>query len=123
MIDELLVGLGFDADPAGAHKFSASLNNVIGTIGKVGTVMTAVTSVAAGFLGKSLLDTASQFEKFETQLTTIEGSSAKAKASLDWIADFAEKTPYDIAGVTDAFVKLKSLWFRSCQRWLIDQSW
>ena len=108
VIDELLVNLGFDADPAGANKFSANLNNVIGTIGKVGTVMTAVTSVAAGFLGKSLLDTASQFEKFETQLTTIEGSSAKAKASLDWIADFAEKTPYDIAGVTDAFVKLKA---------------
>lgn len=108
VIDELLVNLGFDADPAGANKFSANLNNVIGTIGKVGTVMTAVTSVAAGFLGKSLLNTASQFEKFETQLTTIEGSSAKAKASLDWIADFAEKTPYDIAGVTDAFVKLKA---------------
>lgn len=108
VIDELLVNLGFDADPAGANKFSANLSNVIGKITKVGTVMTAVTSVAAGFLGKSLLDTASQFEKFETQLTTIEGSSAKAKASLDWIADFAEKTPYDIAGVTDAFVKLKA---------------
>ena len=108
VIDELLVNLGFDADPAGANKFSANLNNVIGTIGKVGTVMTAVTSVAAGFLGKSLLDTASQFEKFETQLTTIEGSSEKAKKSLDWISEFAEKTPYDIAGVTDAFVKLKA---------------
>ncbi|MGP9557215.1 tape measure protein [Psychrobacter sp. AOP7-A1-24] len=108
VIDELLINLGFDADPTGANRFDASLNNVLGTIGKVGSVMTAVTSVAAGFLGKSIIDTASEFEKFETQLTTIEGSSEKAKRSLDWISEFAEKTPYDIAGVTDAFVKLKS---------------
>ncbi|MDG4813775.1 hypothetical protein P8629_12270, partial [Hydrogenovibrio sp. 3SP14C1] len=41
-------------------------------------------------------------------LETIEGSQEKAKASLDWIAGFAKKTPYDLAQVTESFVKLKA---------------
>lgn len=57
---------------------------------------------------KGVVDTASQFEKFETVLTTIEGSSAKAKASMSWIESFAASTPYELSQVTDAFVKLKS---------------
>lgn len=108
VIDELLVSLGFDADPTGADKFSASLSNVLGTITKAGAAMTAVGTVAGGFLSKALLSTASQFEQFETQLTTIEGSSEAARKSLDWISDFGARTPYDVAQVTEAFVKLKS---------------
>lgn len=108
VIDELLVNLGFDADPAGANKFSANLNNVIGTIGKVGTVMTAVTAAAAGFLGKGFLATASQFEQFGLQLETLEGSSAKAEESLKWIKEFGKTTPYGIEETTQAFIKLRA---------------
>lgn len=108
VIDDLLVNLGFDADTTGAHQFSASLNNVLGTIGKISGAVAVAGGAVAGFLGKGILDTASEFEQFETQLTTIEGSADKAKKSLDWIADFGAKTPYDVAQVTEAFVKLKS---------------
>lgn len=108
VIDDLLVNLGFDADTSGANRFDASLSNVLGTVGKFGAVIAGAGAIASGFLGKALLSTASEFEKFETQLTTIEGSSEKAKESLDWISEFAKRTPYDIAGVTDAFVKLKA---------------
>lgn len=108
IIDELLVSLGFDADTSGAEKYNEKLGDVLGTVTKVGAAVVGAGALISGFLGKSLLDTASQFENFETQLTTIEGSSAKARESLDWIADFAKKTPYDMAGVTEAFVKLKA---------------
>lgn len=108
VIDDLLVILGFRANTSGADRFDNRLGGIIKTVGKVGAVLTGVGVAAAGFLGKSLLDTASQFEQFKTQLTTIEGSSEKAQKSLDWIADFAKKTPYELAEVTDAFVKMKS---------------
>lgn len=108
VIDDLLVILGFRANTDGADRFDNRLGRIITTVGKVGAVMAGVGVAAAGFLGKGVIDAASQFEKFETQLTTIEGSSEKARESLDWIADFAKKTPYELDGVTDAFVKLKS---------------
>ena len=57
---------------------------------------------------KSLIDTASEFERFDTILTTLEGSSKKAQKSMDWIVDFASTTPYQLNQVTDSFVKLKS---------------
>lgn len=52
--------------------------------------------------------TSMQFEKFETVLKTIEGSSKKAQASMDWISKFAANTPYQLEQVTESFVKLKA---------------
>ena len=73
-----------------------------------GKLLGLFTVAAGGALIKSVISTSAEFEKFETILGTIEGSSDKAKASMDWISEFAAKTPYDIAGVTDAFVKLRA---------------
>lgn len=111
VIDSLLIRLGFDADTSGAASFETGLGSVIKTAGKVGAVLAGVGVAAAGFLGKGVLDAASQFEQFRTQLTTIEGDSEKAEKSLSWIRDFAKRTPYELAGVTDAFVKLKAYGF------------
>ena len=62
-----------------------------------------------GFVFKrTFVDTAAEFERFQTILTTVEGSSIKAKSSMDWISDFAVKTPYELASVTGAFVKLRA---------------
>lgn len=108
VLDELLIKLGFDPDTSGADEVDSKLGGIIKTAGKFGLAIGGAAAVAGGFLGKSLMDTASQFEQFRTQLTTIEGSSEKAQQSLDWIADFAKKTPYELAEVTDAFVKMKS---------------
>ena len=57
---------------------------------------------------KSFINTAAQFEQFETTLKTIEGSSQAAKQSMDWIKNFASSTPYELAQVTESFVKLKA---------------
>jgi len=63
----------------------------------------ALNGLTGGFI-----HTASEFEKFEAVLKTIEGSSAKAKESMKWITDFTKNTPYQLAEVTEAFVKLKA---------------
>ena len=66
-------------------------------------------AAGAGFAFKRLfVDTAAQFEDFEATLRTVEGSSEAAKASMGWISDFAAATPFDLTGVTEAFVALRS---------------
>jgi len=75
----------------------------------IGATVGGVITLAKGFeLLKDAVDVTSQFEQFEAVLTTIEGSSLKAKGSLAWIEEFAKKTPYQLDQVTDAFVKLKA---------------
>jgi hypothetical protein len=67
------------------------------------------TGLGAGFtaIGKGSIDAGRAFEKMQATLEVIEGSSEKAKASLDWVEDFATRTPYEVQDVTEAFVKLK----------------
>lgn len=62
---------------------------------------------AAFGIGK-LLEVGSQFEKFQNILEVVEGSSEKARASMAWVREFAKTTPYQLAEVTDAFVRLKA---------------
>ena len=54
------------------------------------------------------VDSAVSFERFRTALEAVEGSSGKARASMDWIESFAVKTPFELEQVTGAFVKLRS---------------
>ena len=69
-------------------------------------------AIGFGALGfaftRTFLDTASTFERFGAVLETVEGSSGKARTSMDWISDFAVKTPFELEQVTGAFVKLRS---------------
>ena len=67
----------------------------------------ALTATSLGF-ASVFTNTAAEFERFETILKTVEGSSDKAKQSMKWVEDFATKTPYELSQVTDSFVRLKS---------------
>ena len=88
---------------------SAGLQSSLrGIAGPLAIVFGAAGLGSIGAIGTQIVGTSAQFEKFQTVLETIEGSSEKAKASMDWVADFAAKTPYELNGVTDAFVKLKA---------------
>ncbi|MBB4954399.1 hypothetical protein H4S14_004164 [Agrobacterium vitis] len=75
------------------------------TLGVAGATTAFAVSAAAA---TGLVGVASQFEKFQTILETTEGSSAKAKTAMNWVADFAAKTPYELSEVTDSFVKMRS---------------
>lgn len=83
-------------------------STLTGLVAPLGAIFGAAGLGSIGALGTKVIKTSAEFERFETILGTIEGSSDKAKASMDWISQFAAQTPYELAGVTDAFVKLKA---------------
>jgi len=71
--------------------------------------LTLIGGAAAYGFKKGFVDVASQFEKSETILNTLNmGDTAKSKKEMGWISDFAAKTPYELAEVTEAFVQLRS---------------
>lgn len=80
-------------------------------VGEMGQKLSMAGAVVVGAVGmgvKGLIDTASQFEKFEAILTTTEGSSQNARKALGWVSEFAAKTPYELAEITDAFVQMRA---------------
>ena len=54
------------------------------------------------------MDTAQSFERYQTILKTTEGSAKAAEKSMQWISEFAVKTPYELDETTDAFVRLRA---------------
>lgn len=62
-----------------------------------------------GWLVTGTIGIGSQFEQFQAQLEGTEGSVAKAKAALAWVAKFARNTPYELAEVTDAFARARGV--------------
>jgi len=73
-------------------------------LGKIGLAGLGLGGVAL----RNFTQTAAQFEQFSAVLETLEGSSAKAKKSLDWVSDFAATTPFEMEEVMGSFVKLRS---------------
>jgi hypothetical protein len=67
----------------------------------------AILGLGAAFVGTAL-KTAMAFEDMETVLITTEGSSEKAKKAMDWVSDFAARTPFELAKVTQAFIRMRA---------------
>jgi hypothetical protein len=90
-----------DRVTAGAAALGAEAGRALMVVSALGA--------AAGYgFGRAFLTPAAQFERFETILQTTEGSAAAAGRAMAWVGDFASKTPYELAQVTDAFVKLRA---------------
>lgn len=106
---------GIDAAESKLRKASAAMNTMQVAVGSfIGSIATNAVMRLADTIGSipgNVIKTSAQFEGFETALTTIEGSSDKAKKSMDWIAKFAAETPYELAGITNSFIKLRSRGF------------
>ena len=116
IVDELISILGYRIEPGSQrtrNKYQGALDNlqrkaqqVAVGMAKVGAGIAAAAVPAMTMLGKSVIRTSAQFEKFEAQLTTTLGDNGKAKAALGWIEDFTAKTPYELAKVVDSFQRL-----------------
>lgn len=98
-----------------AGKFKALGRHITDVRSRIGGLLGSVASLAGvslvgggGGLLAGVIKTSAEFERYETVLTSTMGTSAKAKKAMGWISEFARKTPYELAEVTDAFVKLKS---------------
>lgn len=115
-IAELVAELGFDMRGEanlrrfedGIKRAESRLTAFTAAAAKWGAVAGAAIGAGLAGLAKSVISTTAQFEQFEAALETIEGSAEKARESMEWISRFARQTPYDLAGVTEAFTKLKT---------------
>lgn len=114
--DELIALLGYEiTGEDAARRYEGTLKRLERTAERVGNAIgtglkIATAAAAAGFtlLARSVVNTSAEFESYQATLETIEGSADKARESLDWISEFAKTTPYDVAQVTAAFIKLKA---------------
>lgn len=112
-IKESLLGIGVTNKQLGAVSVASSrIGSDLAVVGSEVASLTAKLALLGGaglwFVKSQLIDTASQFEKFSTILETVEGSSGKAKIAMDWVSDFATRTPYELAEVLESFVKLRA---------------
>jgi hypothetical protein len=69
----------------------------------LGAFITAGVAVATG-----VIRTGASFESLRTQLTTLTGSSSAGSAAFAQIKEFAKNTPFEVDGVTKAFIGLKT---------------
>ena len=49
-----------------------------------------------------------KFESLSIQMTAVMGSIAKGQEAVKWVKDFAKNTPFQLGGVSKAFIKLKA---------------
>lgn len=94
------------------HAEFGAVNSAASNVrSRAGSLMTQATvaGAAGGFFFKTqFLDTAAAFEDYKAVLKTVERSETKAAEALQWTSDFAAKTPYALAEVTEAYVQLRS---------------
>lgn len=91
-----------------ATQAKRAMANVGREAGALAMKLGALGGVAAFAVKRGFIDTAAQFERFNTILQTVEGSSEKAQAAMDWVSDFATKTPFELNQVMEAFVRLRA---------------
>lgn len=68
----------------------------------------AAGAAAGGFALFDLFRTAGQFEQYQIMLEGVMGSAKKGRQSMAWIKKFAETTPFELDGVTQAFLSIKN---------------
>ena len=96
VIEELFTRLGFQVDPKGIDKAKDALGSFKKWIGGL--------ALGAGLisLAKTGVEAAMTMEGLTAQFTVMTGSAEKAKNVIGEIAAFAEKTPFDKLGLSNA---------------------
>lgn len=87
---------------------SSAVSGVVSEFGKLALKASVAGGAVLWGFKKNFLDVAVLFEDMQTVLTTLEGSSERAKKAMDWISDFAVTTPYELNEVTEAYKNLIS---------------
>lgn len=103
------IGAGMSRIKTAASGVGDAFGRVKTNVMGLATKMTALGAVTGYVFKTQFVDTAAEFERLQTILTTLEGGNVtKAKQAFGWISEFAAKTPYDIKQVSEAFVRLRA---------------
>ena len=100
----------------GARKASKEIKGLTGNIdGLASSAKTAIKILGAGFLikqvydvGRSAIDTASQFEVLRVRLTQMYGSVQRGEQAFKAFNKVASTTPFQLKNVVDAGASLKA---------------
>jgi hypothetical protein len=96
---------GFDEGQRASGQFGKAVSSLKGIIGAA-----FAADAIIGF-GKNIINTTAEFQKMEAVLTNTLGSKSAAQVAMNRIVDFASKTPFEVAELTEAFVKLSNRGF------------
>lgn len=96
---------------AAGKKTDKTKVKVQGLTGAVGHLRGALAGVSIAFLGREVIRTLADFERFEAVLTNTLGSNSAAKKAMDEITQFAARTPFAVDKLTDSYVKLANQGF------------
>lgn len=108
ILDSFMLALGFQVDDTGLEKFEHRAHSVREASLELASVVGGVLSNAFFELFKNFVDTGAEFEKFGVVLGVLYDSADEGKKAMSWISDFAIKTPYQLADLTQAFIRLKA---------------
>jgi phage tail tape-measure protein len=109
--ERVRVASGGDLLGAAARNTGQHLGRVAEAAGQVGERLAwlgAGGGLLGGFVGTQIIGTAAQFEDYAATLKVLEGSAEGAQRALNWVSDFAAKTPFELDAVTEAYKKLRS---------------
>lgn len=66
-------------------------------------------TLTVGIVTSQLVSAQREFDRLNSSLITVTGSSAAAEREMAWLKNFAKETPFGLAQATEAFVKMKAL--------------
>lgn len=96
----------------GSVMMASGLGTVAGTatraVGVLGDYRVMLAGIGVGAIASGFIKTASEFERYNVQLTNLEGSADGAKRAMDWIETFATKTPLQVSETVEAYAKLRA---------------
>ncbi len=79
----------------------------LGAAGVIGGALIAKRAVSG--IVSELLEYGTATEVLKARLETVEGSQAKANARFKQLADFSASTPFQLEGVTNAYIRLQNV--------------
>lgn len=105
------VGPATDSAAAGVRDLGREAESMGGMVGGAARQLVAMAGAIVGLQGasnlaKDVINTGAAFESLEGRLTSLLGSTDKARDAFGQIKDLARTTPFEVAGLTEAYVKL-----------------
>lgn len=98
---------------AATRDFGAATDSTGNTLSNVAGKAVALGGALLGLqqmreLATSVVETGSQFQNLEVRLENLLGGTAAATEAMTMLKELAASTPFDVAGLSEAYVKLTS---------------
>ncbi|MDO6526941.1 tape measure protein [Motilimonas sp. 1_MG-2023] len=97
---------GFHQASQAGTGFNGRLNAITTSLIAAGAAYVGINTLTSSVL--DLLNTGGKFEALDAQMKALMGSIEAGEQATEWVKQFAKNTPFQLDGVTKAFIKLKA---------------